>query len=117
MPRLFEVKIITKDTRLGAALVALEGIAYGKPEITPIRGARVSQGKVKATNGSGPLSDKLIEAVIATRQKEITKREITALVEAVGAKPSSSSSFATMMVRKGVLRRKGKGLYRVVAKG
>ena len=51
--RLFSVTFITKDTRLGAALVALEGIAYGKPEITPIRGAKVSGNKVKSSDPDG----------------------------------------------------------------
>ena len=115
--RLFEVKFITKDTRLGNALVALEGIAYGKPEITPIRGAKVSGNSVRETGlRPGSVRDAVAQKLQRSKITDVTRRELAGMMEALGANPDSVGSLVQGLKGRGVLKGKGTGQdgYKVV---
>jgi hypothetical protein len=108
--RLFSVTFITKDTRLGAALVALEGIAYGKPEITPIRGAKVSGNKVKSSDPDGRTAVEQVAAMInRQRGAEVTRAQIVQWAEQAGSKATNASTMIKWLKDHGILKGKGSG--------
>jgi len=104
---------------LGSALVALEGIAIGHPEIQSVSGAKVVKGKkLKAVNGSGvSLRQQLTNALHAkleAGQQDVTRKEVIELLVSVGGNKTSISSFIDSLFKLGVLRRKGKANYKIM---
>lgn len=108
---MFEVRYLVNDNKLGRSLWALDGLAVGKPEVVPIRGAQIINGEVreveeappievqkaprkrgasaKGGNGKGAATKKPIEesipgkAALWLREKGITKLNPGGLAEAI----------------------------------
>lgn len=101
---MFTVRFFVDEKKLGAALWALEGIAVGHPEVTPVRGAEVKNGRIKA-NKEAVTSN--IEAVTAalTAQKErfVKSKELKAIVAARGGQTKSISHIIHKLQDQGIL--------------
>ena len=110
--RLFSVTFITKDTRLGTALVALEGLAYGKPEITPIAGAKVVKGnKVRGTGVRSPIAiiDVIVEHLNKQKGRDVYRSDLKRLMQEAGGNPVSVGSLIQGLKQKGIIKGKGTG--------
>lgn len=109
MPRLFEIRFITKDSRLAHALIALEGIALGKPEVTSITGAKYSNGKVRADRSNR--MDSVIAAISQWPKPIIQRQEISALLVKFGGTTNGVTSIIDRLKGKGLLKGQGTGKY------
>jgi hypothetical protein len=111
MPRLFRIEFFTKDTRLGSALLALEGIAIGKPEVTPVKGATSYGNKIAAqprANGQ-TVSAQVIAKLKKYRQPIVHRADIARWIGEAGGNPNSTGSAITMLKEKGLLKGQGIG--------
>lgn len=113
MPRLFSIEFITKDTRLARALLALEGIALGKPEITPITGAKYSGGKVRANGQArGEITMKVL-ASVSRHKGPVTLANLRGFVTQAGGSAGGTRSLADRLVRLGKLKQLPSGSYTI----
>lgn len=95
---MFEVKVMTDSKKLGDLLMAMDGLVYGHPEVTPVRGAKVKKGEVVATNKSKlNLMEVLVKHMADNKLTILHPRGAKAAVAAAGFKGESYSQALTIL--------------------
>lgn len=96
---MFEVKVMTDSKKLGDLLMAMDGLVYGHPEVTPVRGAKVKKGEVVASSKSKLTLMEVIVKFMNDKQLSLLHpRDAARAVEAAGFKAASYSN-ALMRLR------------------
>ena len=102
--------LYVEEKKLGKVAWALEGMTLGRPTFVPVKGAKASGGKVKATTtNNGSAMHEQVAAYISTHHlKEVNAADIRKIVVALGGSPNSTSN-STYKLQKAKFLRKKKG--------
>lgn len=105
---MFKVDFYVDDKRLGAALLALIGIAHGQPGVTPVANATVNGGKVVAkVNGSS--LDQFAEQLKKLKGQPFRARDVDALMKTIGLAPTSRTYMLQRAVEEKLVKKHGVG--------
>lgn len=105
---MFRVEFFVDDKRLGAALLALVGIAHGQPGVTPVVNAKTNGHKVVAIS-DGSTVEKFAVILKQHKGKTLVARDIGAMMKPLGLSLSSRGYALKQAVSAGLIKKSGKG--------
>lgn len=109
---MFELRVFVDNKKLAEVLWRLDGQLAGQPVIIPVRGAKVQNGKIKATNPNGTAVDAVFAYARDTGLKAIAHRHVRAAVVAAGFSPKTSASTMDKLKSTKLLgKKRADGLY------
>ena len=105
---MFHVDFYVEDKRLGQALLALVGIAYGQPSAVPVVNAAKKNGKmVAASNGHSTL-ERFAE-ILPKKGTSINAHDVGEMMKPLGLATTSRGYMLKKAVKSGMLKKHGKG--------
>lgn len=113
---MFRVECIVDDRYLAKVLYALTGLVSGSPNVQPMVNAQVKNGKVTAVS-SGNSLDMFAGYLKQQKLATITPKELKAVMPHLGLSEKSYSNVLNKAIKAGVLKRAGKGNYKVISHG
>ena len=105
---MFKVDFFVDDKRLGAALLALVGIAHGQPGVVPVVNAKLNGHKVVAVSDGSSL-ERFAAALKPMKGKSIVAGDIRPMMKSLGLQPSSRGYLTKQAVKAGLLKKSGSG--------
>ena len=105
---MFKVEFFVDDKRLGAALLALVGIAHGQPGVVPVVNA------VKKANGLAPVAtgstmDRFAAALQEHKGRNISANDVRAMMKPLGLTEKSYSYILKRAMETKLVKKTGKG--------
>jgi len=105
---MFKVDFYVDDKKLGAALLALVGIAHGQPGVVPVVNAKLNgHGVVAASDGSS--LERFAAALKPMKGKTIVAGDIRPILKTLGMQPSSRGYLTNQAVKAHLLKKSGSG--------
>jgi hypothetical protein len=105
---MFRVEFFVDDKRLGAALLALVGIAHGQPGVTPVVNAKTNGHAVVAVSAGSSL-ERFAELLKPHKGETIIARDVAAMMKKLGMSLSSRSYVLKRAVEAKLLKKTGIG--------
>ena len=107
---MFRVGGFCEDKNVAKVLRALQGLMIGQPELVPVVGAEVRDGKVVAANGGGSLLDMFHTWCIDHKKISFQAQDAKAFCREVGKPENAYGNLINRGRNLGMLRKlKGKG--------
>ena len=106
---MFKVDFFVDDKRLGAALLALVGLAHGQPSVVPVVNI-VKQGRNGvAAKSDGSTVERFAEALKPMKGKTIIARDVGSMMRPLGLAHASRGYVLKQAVDAGLMKKSGKG--------
>jgi hypothetical protein len=106
---MFRITCFVDDTKVGAALRALTGVAKEQPKVEAVVNATVKGGKVVAKTAAGSqlelLKQKLDKMPAGA---SVARADVMEFLTKIGGNPSSSGGLLAQALKLGWLKRNGK---------
>jgi hypothetical protein len=106
---MFRVEFFVDDKRLGAALLALVGIAHGQPGVVPVVNAAKKGNGIDAVVKSGSSVERFATALKPMKGKTIVAGDIRPIMKTLGMQPSSRGYLTKQAVKAHLLKKSGSG--------
>jgi len=104
---MFRIEFFVDDKKLGAALVALMGLAHGQPSVQPVVNA-VKNGNGLAAVSSGGAVTRVKDALKTMKKgTELETKQFKELLKTLGINPSGMSYYTKQLSKGGVIKRTG----------
>lgn len=105
----FTVQFYVDDKRLGAALLALVGIAHGQPSVVPVVNVKKKPNGSLAPKAEGSTIDRFIAALQPHKGKTIQASDVRAMMKPLGMSDKSYSYLLKKALNAKLVRKSGKG--------
>lgn len=106
---MFKVGGFCEDKNVSKVLRALQGLMIGQPELVPVVGAEVRDGKIVAANGSGSMLDMFHEWCVQHKLPTFSAQDAKRFCVEVGKPETAYGNLLNRGKNLGYIRAKGKG--------
>lgn len=105
---MFRVEFFVDDKKLGQALIALVGLAYGQPSVVPVVNTVVKNGHIKAESNDTKMLDLFAMHLKKIKKDSLQVDDIKEFLTSIGRSPISSGYLIKQAIHAKIIKRVGK---------